>query len=158
MSTSVALLQGLCFFSDPPFKMVHFFIPFLPTGLGRRLISSDHLCNHPRSGLYLVLSFIICWTPYALVALVNSFLIPGCLGLWMDAVAPIFAKTSSCFTAFLFIVSNERYKEAFFDLLYCRRQQRPAVVGKVLNVYRPTCLPPSDPMSTTKSDAPLSLG
>ena len=73
------------------------------------------------AGLFLVLSFMLSWSPYAIVALINAFADPRNLplgknfGLWMDCVAPIFAKSSSCFSPFFFIISNRRYREALFQ-------------------------------------------
>ena len=70
-----------------------------------------------------MLSFLLSWSPYAVVALTNSFADPRSFpfgrhfGLWIDCLAPIFAKTSSCFSAAAFIISNKRYRQALISIL-----------------------------------------
>ena len=82
--------------------------------------------SHPTAlctGLFQVFSFLLSWSPYAVVAMTNSFADPRSFplghtfGFWMDCLAPIFAKTSSCFSAAAFIISNKRYREALLTIL-----------------------------------------
>ena len=79
-----------------------------------------HHCHE--SGMFMVVSFLMSWSPYAIVALTNAFADPRDLplgknlGMWLDCLAPIFAKASSCFSAISFIVSNKRYRKELFGL------------------------------------------
>ena len=87
-------------------------------------IHTIHSHPHPHpyslpSGISLVLGYLVCWTPYAVVAFWNSFFDPNALPVVLHCFPPLFAKASAALEPILFIVSNHRYKMALFELMMC---------------------------------------
>ena len=66
-----------------------------------------------------MLGYLVCWTPYAVVAFWNSFFDPNALPVVLHCFPPLFAKASAALEPILFIVSNHRYKMALFELMMC---------------------------------------
>ena len=71
----------------------------------------------------LVLGYLLCWTPYAIVSFWISFFDPKSVPVLFHCFPPLFAKGASALEPILFIVSNHRYKMALFELMMCGKEE-----------------------------------
>lgn len=65
-------------------------------------------------------AFVVAWTPYALVAFVNAFGDPNSVPMFFQCFTPIFAKTQATLDPILYVGTNKRFREAFFEMLPCQ--------------------------------------
>lgn len=68
----------------------------------------------------LMVSFLICWSPYALVAFTNAFGDPDSIPMFFQCFTPIFAKTQATLDPILYVGTNKRFRNAFLDMIPCQ--------------------------------------
>lgn len=73
-----------------------------------------------------ILLFVMTWTPYALVALISSFISPGYVGPMGATFPAVFAKSSMLWSPFFFIFSNKKVKKRL-------------AIGRDTSVAKTTC-------------------
>ncbi|CAM1298573.1 Uncharacterised protein g2164 [Pycnogonum litorale] len=65
-----------------------------------------------KMGIVLVTSFLIAWTPYAILCMWTVFDNPSNVPFWLTIVPPIFAKTFTVVNPIVFYASNPRLRRA----------------------------------------------
>jgi len=63
---------------------------------------------------FIIISFIIAWTPYAIVAFISSFFSPNLISPLGGTLPAIFAKSSICFNPLVYIMSNPQIRSNIF--------------------------------------------
>jgi len=68
----------------------------------------------------LLFAFLVAWTPYALTAFVNAFGDPNSVPMFFQCFTPIFAKTQATIDPILYVGTNKRFRDAFFEMMPCQ--------------------------------------
>ncbi|XP_070577997.1 pinopsin-like [Ptychodera flava] len=65
-----------------------------------------------RTSAFMVIAFVVCWTPYAVTALVALFGSPFRVSMLMEILSGIFAKSSAVCNPIIYFFQSEKYRRS----------------------------------------------
>ncbi|XP_030810537.1 LOW QUALITY PROTEIN: pinopsin-like [Camarhynchus parvulus] len=71
--------------------------------------------------MVMVLCFLLCWLPYAAVALLATFGQPGLISPAASIVPAILAKSSTVYNPIIYVFLNKQFYRCFVELLRCNK-------------------------------------
>ncbi|XP_071082130.1 visual pigment-like receptor peropsin [Haliotis cracherodii] len=74
--------------------------------------------------LLLVLVFLLCWMPYAIISLWATFGKAASVPTWLTVAPVMFAKLSSCINPVIYIVVSSKFRHRYLALLKCPSKNR----------------------------------
>ncbi|CAL8359200.1 unnamed protein product [Boreogadus saida] len=70
--------------------------------------------------LLMILSFLLCWTPYAAVSMMEAFGRPGAVSPLMAVVPSILAKSSTAYNPLIYVLMSKKLRRSVLQLLCWR--------------------------------------
>ncbi|XP_046548607.1 visual pigment-like receptor peropsin [Haliotis rubra] len=67
----------------------------------------------------LVLVFLICWLPYAIMSLLATFGQAESIPIWLTVIPVMSAKLSSCLNPLIYVVVSNKFRQRYLALLKC---------------------------------------
>ncbi|XP_059711961.1 pinopsin-like [Haemorhous mexicanus] len=74
-----------------------------------------------RMVMVMVLCFLLCWLPYAAVALLATFGQPGLITPAASIIPAILAKSSTVYNPIIYVFLNKQFYRCFVELLRCNK-------------------------------------
>ncbi|XP_071115984.1 opsin-5-like [Haliotis cracherodii] len=86
----------------------------------------------------LVVSFFVCWTPYAVKSIWESYGNPRSLPPFFAVGPVIFAKLSSCLNPMLYVLMSKRFRKRYLDTIKCKKRNRmyPSSITTIQMTFR----------------------
>ncbi|KAK1167876.1 opsin-3-like [Acipenser oxyrinchus oxyrinchus] len=86
-----------------------------------------------------VVCYLLCWTPYGVVAMMATFGKPGIVTSTASVVPSILAKSSTALNPVIYILMNKQFYRCFLILFHCRNASAAkgsSVQSKTANIQR----------------------
>ncbi|XP_069134498.1 visual pigment-like receptor peropsin [Argopecten irradians] len=85
--------------------------------------------------LIMIVVFVCCWTPYAIVSFWAAFGNSSDIPLLVAGLPPYIAKTACVWNPIIYICTNKQFRTAFFDILPCEILRRRSVESNEMNNF-----------------------
>lgn len=98
------------------------------SGIGTRIVTIIHsytqiwiyiTATHLQMGISVTTCFIICWTPYAITSMLETYGYSGSVSPQMEGASALFAKSSTAFTPLVHLLFNKKYRRWLKMLMCC---------------------------------------
>ncbi|KAF6715798.1 Pinopsin [Oryzias melastigma] len=100
-------------------------------GVERRVTSTNQSLVEWREGRVLLMvtamvaSYLLCWMPYGVVAMLASFGRPGMVPPAATLVPSLLAKTSTALNPLIYVLLNDQFSRCFFYMIRCGSEAPP---------------------------------
>uniref|UniRef100_A0A3B5RC84 Teleost multiple tissue opsin 3b n=1 Tax=Xiphophorus maculatus TaxID=8083 RepID=A0A3B5RC84_XIPMA len=108
----------------------------------------------------MVTGYLLCWTPYAVMAMLASFGRPGAVPPAAALIPALLAKTSTVLNPVICVLLNNQFSRCFLDMISCSSEDFSADVSSSRSIWTqnmPTEEPNTDPALLPSTDHNVQL-